>query len=56
MITKDKNHSHFWIESNKLYESYKTIRGLRYRLKGNINLPDTACCSGNILTRVDRAF
>ena len=30
-LTKDKNHDHYWIEDDVLYESYRTIRGLRYR-------------------------
>lgn len=40
-IIKSHNHSHYWIEDEKLFESYKTIRGLRYRfireLKGYID-------------------
>ena len=30
-IIKDRNHDHFWIEDEKLFESYNTIRGMRYR-------------------------
>lgn len=29
-ITKRHNHDHFWIHDEILYESYRTIRGLRY--------------------------
>ncbi len=29
-ITKRHNHHHFWIEDGVLYETYTTIRGLRY--------------------------
>lgn len=42
MITKSNNHIHFWIENNVVYESYNTLRGLRYReLIGlDFNYPD----------------
>jgi hypothetical protein len=29
-IPKRHNHDHFWIENGILYESYSTIRGMRY--------------------------
>lgn len=29
-IPKRHNHSHFWIEDGILYESYNTIRGMRF--------------------------
>lgn len=31
MIVKSHNHDYFWTENNVIYESYNTIRGLRYR-------------------------
>lgn len=42
MITKSENHDHFWTENNVVYESYKTIRGLRFMevVKLNFNYPD----------------
>jgi len=42
MITKSNNHDHFWTENNIVYESYKTIRGLRFMevAKLNFNYPD----------------
>ena len=27
----DNNHDHYWTQNGILFESYKTIRGLRYR-------------------------
>lgn len=30
-MQKIHNHDRFWIEDEILYESYRTIRGLRYR-------------------------
>lgn len=32
-LTRDDSHSHFWIEDGVLFESYNTIRGLRYRYR-----------------------
>jgi hypothetical protein len=32
-IPRGANHDHFWIEDNILYETYRTIRGLRYCFK-----------------------
>ena len=29
-LEKSHNHSHFWIKDNCVYESYRTIRGLRF--------------------------
>ena len=41
-ITKDRKHDHFWIENGVLYETYRTIRGLRYREKFEVpNFKDT---------------
>jgi hypothetical protein len=30
-LRKDDRHDHYWIEDGQLFESYNTIRGLRYR-------------------------
>ena len=30
-LTPEHNHDHYFIEENCVYESYRTIRGLRYR-------------------------
>jgi hypothetical protein len=29
-LTPKHNHNHFWIEDYTVYESYNTIRGVRY--------------------------
>lgn len=31
MLTKSHNHDHFWTDNKIVYESYRTIRGLRFR-------------------------
>lgn len=35
-LTKSKNHDHFFIDDGVLYESYNTIRGLRYMAVLNV--------------------
>lgn len=41
VLKQDKNHDHYWIADEVLYESYQTIRGLRYRKIMNVkNEPD----------------
>lgn len=40
-IQKSHNHDHFWVEDKILYESYNTIRGMRYRKLFLIDYPDT---------------
>lgn len=43
MIIKSHNHDHFWIENGIVYESYNTLRGLRYRELMNLDFeyPDS---------------
>ena len=31
MLIKSHNHHHFWTENNVVYESYNTLRGIRFR-------------------------
>lgn len=30
-VFKSHNHDHYWIENEHLFESYMTLRGMRYR-------------------------
>lgn len=40
-LTKDDRHDHYWTEDGILYESYQTIRGLRYRYVMEVSgMPD----------------
>ncbi len=56
-ISKDRRHSHFWIEDGELFESYRTIRGLRYRHRFSVEgLPDTEKCSPEIILRIESEF
>jgi len=40
-MEKSFNHDHFWVQDCILYESYKTIRGLRFRAISEVLYPDT---------------
>lgn len=57
MLWRDERHSHFWIEDEELYESYNTIRGLRYRWRLTVNgLPDTDRCPDDMLLYIQAEF
>ncbi len=56
-LWKDDRHSHFWIEDGVLFESYHTIRGLRYRNRFYVEgLPDTDRCSPEMILRIESEF
>lgn len=45
-MKKLNNHSHFWIDDEVLYESYTTIRGLRYMKVADVpGMPNEEKCS-----------
>lgn len=35
-LWRDDKHDHFWIEDEKLFETYRTIRGLRWRYRMDV--------------------
>lgn len=41
MITKSKDHDHFWVENCVLFETYQTIRGRRCRALAEVLYPDS---------------
>lgn len=54
-ITKDRKHDHFWIEDGVLYESYQTIRGLRFREKLEVpNMPDCDRCTDEMIKEIEK--
>ena len=56
-VWKDEKHSHFWIEDGELYESYNTIRGLRYRHRFAVNgLPDTDKCHSDMIKYIEAEY
>jgi hypothetical protein len=57
LISRDRRHSHFWIEDEELFESYHTIRGLRYRHRFGVNgLPDTDKCKPDMITYIEAEY
>jgi len=57
MITKSHNHDHFCIEDSFLYESYRTIRGLRFReIIAVGNMPDDDVCSEICMTYIAKEY
>lgn len=56
-LTKDKNHDHFWIDEEMLFESYKTIRGLRYRPRLKVwGMPNSDKCTPEMITYIEKQF
>ena len=56
-VPKSHNHHHFWIEDEILYESYQTIRGLRYRaIKQVPNMPDEDKCTDACLEYIAKEY
>ena len=54
---KRSNHDHFWIEDGFLYESYTTIRGLRYaQIMAVGNMPDVDKCSEICMTYIAKEY
>ncbi len=57
MVPKDRKHDHYWIEDGVLFESYRTIRGLRYRrLKDVPGMPDEDNCSGECIVYINKEY
>jgi hypothetical protein len=45
-LNKDNRHHHFWIEDGELFETYQTIRGLRFRFIMPVpGMSDTVNCT-----------
>ena len=56
-ISKDLKHSHFWVEDGELYESYNTIRGVRYRHRFSVaGLVDTDQCSEAMMLYISKEY
>ena len=56
-LSTDPKHSHFWVEDGELYESYQTIRGMRYRHRFSVaGLPDTDQCSEAMILYISKEY
>jgi len=57
LISRDKSHDHSWIEDGELFETYRTIRGLRYRHKFTVSgLPDTDNCQPDMIKYIEAEY
>lgn len=55
-IIKHLHHNHFWISSGILYESYNTLRGLRYCIITKINMPDNDDVSEELIKQIEEDY
>ena len=56
-LRKDRRHSHFWVEDERLFESYRTIRGLRYRYRFDVNgVADCERCTPEMLLYIAKEY
>lgn len=52
-LIKRHNHNHFWIENETVYESYNTLRGLRYAAVANVIMEDKQYLNEEDILRVN---
>lgn len=56
-LWRDEKHDHFWIEDGELYESYRTIRGLRYRHRLSVpGMPDMDKVTESVLSVIEERY
>jgi len=56
-LWKDKRHHHFWIEDGELYESYRTIRGLRFRHRLTVHgMKDCDNCPEEMIIYIEKEY
>jgi hypothetical protein len=56
-IAERHNHSHFWIREGVLYESYHTLRGMRYMEVMEVHgMPDEDKCSDACLNYIRKEY
>ncbi len=56
-LIKKHNHDHFWIADGVLFESYRTLRGLRYMSKIEVpGMPDMDECDEATITHIEKEY
>jgi len=56
-LGKDDRHDHYWIENGQLYESYNTIRGLRWRHIGPVpGMEDCDRCTEAMIIFIEKEY
>lgn len=57
MVTKNKRTHHFWIDTETLYETYTTIRGLRYaKIMDVPGMPDNDNCDEACIRYINKQY
>lgn len=57
LLSRDRRHSHFWIEDGELFESYETIRGRRFRHRLSVKgMPDTEKCLPDMIKYIESEY
>lgn len=57
MLIKDKNHKHYWIDDDVLYETYSTLRGLRYRpILEVFGMPNCEKCTEEMIKYIKKEY
>lgn len=56
-LFKSHNHDHYWIEDGHLFESYMTLRGLRYRELMQVSgMPDCDKCTEAMIVYIEKEY
>ena len=56
-IARDPKHDHYWICDGALFESYLTLRGMRYRWILDVeDMPDSDNCSDEIIAQIEEKY
>jgi hypothetical protein len=57
VLSKDRNHDHYWIDDDVLYESYRTLRGLRYRPVLEVfGMPNCEKCTDAMIIYIEKQY
>jgi hypothetical protein len=55
-LSKRRNHDHFWIKDGTLFESYQTLRGLRFQEIMPIPMADNDRLTEDDLIIIEQEF
>jgi hypothetical protein len=56
-IVKDEKHDHYWIDDDVLYETYRTLRGVRYRPVLEVfGMPNCEKCTEDMMVYIEKQY
>lgn len=56
-LYRDRLHDHYWIDDGELFESYHTLRGMRYRFLLDVNgMPDCDNCPEEMIAEIEEKY